>query len=196
MRSSLAELESLEIDGDKEGNDSTECIQRLMDHQLRGVRALRKTALCTFSRALSEKESINTSSDELDHFLKMPALDPDSNALEWWKTNVETVQSSETAVVHPCYVSPFWKDIFHFRKYCHKEEGQLQTRQCGHVTVSKQESPTHLIKCHACFFFKCQLSNLIHNNGYFILLYWPIIWYSIVKEATIRIAKNHYSFQH
>ena len=32
---------------------------------------------------LSEKESINTSSDELDHFLKMPSLDPDSNVLEW-----------------------------------------------------------------------------------------------------------------
>ena len=25
----------------------------------------------------------------MDHFLKMPALDPDSNALEWWKENAE-----------------------------------------------------------------------------------------------------------
>lgn len=30
-----------------------------------------------------------TSNDEVEHFLKVPALAPDSNALEWWKENAE-----------------------------------------------------------------------------------------------------------
>lgn len=86
MRSSLTKWNLLhETDGEKV--QTQQSVQRLMDHQLRGVRAVRKTALCSFSWALSE--TINTSTDELDHFMKLPALDPDSNVLEWWKTNAE-----------------------------------------------------------------------------------------------------------
>ena len=50
----------------------------MMDHQLRSVRAMSKIVLCSFSWALSEKESNDTSSDEVEHFLK----EPDSNALD------------------------------------------------------------------------------------------------------------------
>ena len=85
----ICQMESLEIDGDKEGNDSTECTEADGPPTKRSKSSKKDSAMHFLLGTLSEKESINTSSDELDHFLKMPALDPDSNALEWWKTNAE-----------------------------------------------------------------------------------------------------------
>lgn len=35
----------------------------------------------------AETQSTTTGYDELQHFLKEPTLDPDSNALEWWQKN-------------------------------------------------------------------------------------------------------------
>ena len=52
----ISRMKSLEIDGDKVRTQHS--IQRLMDHQLRGVRVLRKTALCNFSLALSQRKNL------------------------------------------------------------------------------------------------------------------------------------------
>lgn len=41
---------------------------------------------------------MNTCGDEVNHFLKMPTLDPDSNALEWWKTNAERLPTLSRVV--------------------------------------------------------------------------------------------------
>ena len=49
----------------------------------RSESSIKDSAMHFLLGTLSEKESINTSSDELDHFLKMPSLGPDSNVLEW-----------------------------------------------------------------------------------------------------------------
>ena len=49
-------MESLEIDGDKEGTDSIKCTQKPMDHQLRGVRVLRKIVPCIW--ALSQRKNL------------------------------------------------------------------------------------------------------------------------------------------
>ena len=38
---------------------------------------------------LSYEDSMKTCSDELDYFQNEPALDPDSNPMEWWKRNEE-----------------------------------------------------------------------------------------------------------
>ena len=85
----ISRMESLEITGDQEGADSTKCTEADGPPTKRSKSSKKDSAMHFLLGTLSEKESINTSSDELDHFLKMPALDPDSNALEWWKTNAE-----------------------------------------------------------------------------------------------------------
>ena len=103
-------MESLEINGDKEGTDSKKCTQRPMDHQLRGVRVLRKTVPCTFSWALSQRKNllIQAVMSWITSFswswLQYPGMLENK-----CRETSHSVKSSETAVVHPCYVCAFWE---------------------------------------------------------------------------------------
>ena len=81
-----------------------------MDLEQRGRR---KTVQCTFCRlgTQSESESIGTCSDEMECFLKQPSVDPDLNALEWWREKAEEYPTlSEVAnnsYVYTCYICSF-----------------------------------------------------------------------------------------
>ena len=68
----------------------------------------------------SKQQAIATSCDELQHFIKEPTLDPDSNALEWWKKHHERfprVAKLAKRFVCPCYVRASRKSIFYLWKY-------------------------------------------------------------------------------
>ena len=100
----LGQMESLETEGDKEGTDSTETAgppnkkSKSSENSDRPPSKKSKSsekasAMQFFIGTLSEKESVGTSSDELEHIQKEPALDPDSNVLDWWKNNAERFPS-------------------------------------------------------------------------------------------------------
>ena len=60
--------------------------------QANGPRAKRKkkdSAMHFLLGTQSESESIGTCSDEMECFLKQPSVDPDLNALEWWREKAE-----------------------------------------------------------------------------------------------------------
>lgn len=81
----IGRMESLEIERDKDGADCDEPPPK------RSKSSKKDSAMHFLLGTLSEKESMNTCGDEVNHFLKMPTLDPDSNALEWWKTNADSL---------------------------------------------------------------------------------------------------------
>ena len=67
-------MESLEIDEDKEGTDSTQCTVADGPQTKRSKRSKKDSSMHFLLGTLSEKESINTSTDELEHFLKCQLL--------------------------------------------------------------------------------------------------------------------------
>ena len=84
----IGRLEALEI----EESDSTDCTEADGPPSKKRMSPEKDSAISAMQfllGTLSEKESIDTSSDEVEHFQKEHALDPDSNALEWWKKNAE-----------------------------------------------------------------------------------------------------------
>lgn len=82
-------MESFEIEGDKEGSDLIDCTEGDGPPTKKHKGHEEDSAMQFLLGTLSEKKSTGTSSDEVEHFLKEPALDPDCNALEWWKSNAE-----------------------------------------------------------------------------------------------------------
>lgn len=85
----INQMESLAWDRWREGTDSTKCTEADGPPTKRSKSCKKDSTMQFLLGTLWKKQSINTSTDELDHFMKMPALDPDSNVLEWWKTNAE-----------------------------------------------------------------------------------------------------------
>ena len=87
-------MESLEMEKDKEGTDSTKGSKADGPPTKRSKTSQKDSAMHFLLGTLSERESISTCSDELDHFLKI-------------QKDFPLCQSSKTAVVHPCYVCAF-----------------------------------------------------------------------------------------
>ena len=121
-------MESLEIDGDKEGTDSTKCTQKPMGYQLRGVRVLRKIAPCTFSWALSQRKNLLIQA-VMSWITSWKCLLLILTPMSWngkKKTNAERLPTLSRVARQLLYIlatsvpsERYW--YFHFRKYCHKE---------------------------------------------------------------------------
>ena len=73
--------------------------------QANGPRAKRKkkdSAMHFLLGTQSESKSIGTCSHEMECFLKQPSLDPDLNALEWWREKAEEYPTLSEVANNSC----------------------------------------------------------------------------------------------
>ena len=78
----IGRMETLETEGEKENTDSTDAAGP-------PTKKSKESVMQFLLGTLTEKESVDTSSEELDKFQRETVCDPDSYALEWWEKNAD-----------------------------------------------------------------------------------------------------------
>ena len=108
-------METLETEREKENTDSTDAAGPPTNKS-------KDSVMQFLLGTLTEKESVDTSSEELDKFQRETVCDPDSCALEWWEKNADRFpllsKLAKQLLCIPATSVPS-ESVFRLRKYRH-----------------------------------------------------------------------------